>query len=226
MPPVPVEEETMEAAAVAALGIALSPIPLLAVAAFLGGPRATGTATAFVSGEALAVAAVAGLVVAFTSSTLDEAAFERASGITELVVAAVLGALLLSYLVSDRDRPVSTRVLGAVDRAGPGVAFVSGIAAVVANPKNLALAVAGAGAIVELRLSGALDAVGVLAFTLLATSVLLAVLVVFALVPERAMTLLAGVRGFVERNERAVVTVSLAVLALYFLARGLLDLPG
>jgi threonine/homoserine/homoserine lactone efflux protein len=216
----------MEAAVVAAVGIALSPIPMLATAAFLAGPRPRETATAFLSGEALAVVAVVGLVVGFTSSQLDDATLDRAAGSLELVVAALLAALLVSYLVSGRNRTTSARVLEAVDRAGVGIAFVSGVAVIVANPKNLALALAGAGAIVELQQPGGVDALSVMAFTLLAISGLLAMTVAYAVVPDRAAGLLGGVRGFIHRNERVVVTATLLLLSVFFLARGLGDVTS
>jgi threonine/homoserine/homoserine lactone efflux protein len=92
------------------------------------------------------------------------------------------------------------------------------------NPKNLALALAGGAAILELDQTGGLAAVTVFVFTTLAVSLLIVEIAAYALSPERGAALLARGRDFTLRHERVVVNVVLLGLALLFVTRGLLDL--
>lgn len=213
----------MGTASAAALGIAVSPIPALAVAALLGSSGALRTAAAFVAGEALAVGAIAALVVVVAAGSL-EASLESTLAFMQIGIGALLLLLLIAHARATRDVPASARVLAALDGVRPPAAFVSGVAMVAVNPKNLALALAGGAAILELDQTGSLDAVTVVAFAALAVSLLVAEVAAYALSPERAARLLAGGRAFTLRHERVVVNVVLLGLGVLFLVRGTLDL--
>jgi threonine/homoserine/homoserine lactone efflux protein len=210
-------------AAAAALGIAISPIPLLAVAALLGSAGTTRTALAFVAGEALAVGAIAAIVVVVAARTL-EGSLDSSLAFMQLGVAAALVLLLVLHLRMSEDETASTRVLAAIDGVRPRVALLSGAAMVGVNPKNLALTLAGAAAILELDQSGGRQAMALVGFTVIAVSLLVLVVTAYALAPARAAALLARGRTFTLRHERIVVNGVLLALALLFFTRGLLDL--
>lgn len=216
----------MEAAAAAALGIALSPLPLLAVAALLGSPGTTRTATAFVAGETVTIAAIAATVVAVTTRQLDAGTLDPTFAVLQLAVAAVLAALLVVHALRRESPARAARLLDALDGVRPAVAFGAGVLLVALNPKNLALTLAGAAAIVDLDRSAGLELAAVAAFTGLAVSVLAVAVACYAVAPARAGKLLARGRGLLLRRERVVVAVVLGALAALFLVRGLVDLAG
>ena len=211
----------------AALGIALSPLPFLLEVALLGSSRPARNVIAFVSGEAFAVAAIAALAVVLASDGEGTAGrLERPLSALEMVVGALFAVLLAVHLRRPRrddDRPRRSSVL---DRVGPRGAFAGGLAMVAANPKNLALTLAGAASIAQLGSSAGGKAASVVGFTAVAVSFLVAVLVVVVAFPERSRELLARAQAAIYARERALVGVVLGVLALFFLLRGSLGTLG
>lgn len=215
----------MGTAAAAAFGIAVSPIPAIAVAALLGTDRPLRAASTFVAGQAIGIFAVVAIVVAASAETLGNS-LHSALALLQLGIAAILALLLIAHLRRGRDRPASSRVLGALDGVvvRPGVALGSGVAMVGVNPKNLALALAGAAAIVDRDATWQVNAVTVVAFTAVASSVLIAEVLAYRLAPRRSAALLARGRAIVLRHERGVVTAVLLGLALIFVTLGLATL--
>ena len=215
----------MGTAGAAAFGIAVSPISAIAVAALLGTNGPLRAASAFVAGQAIGIFAVVTIVLA-ASADLLRGSLHSALALVQLGVAAALALLLVAHLRRGRDRPASSRVLGSLDGVvvRPGVAFVSGAAMVGVNPKNLALALGGAAAIVDLDATWRVNAVTVVAFTVLASSILIAEVLAYRLAPRRSASLLAQGRASVMRHERRVVTAALLGLALLFFTLGLATL--
>jgi threonine/homoserine/homoserine lactone efflux protein len=203
----------------------VSPIPALAVAALLGSRGSLRAASAFVAGEALAVGAIVALVVVVAAESLDDS-LDSALAVMQLGIAALLALLLVAHSRKMRDAPASTRVLAALDGVGSSVAFMTGAAMVAVNPKNLALALAGGAAILELDQTGGSNVVTVLVFTAVAVSLPIAEALAYALMPNASARLLARGRELILRHERVVVNGVLLGLSLLFLARGLLDLLG
>ena len=186
-------EADLGTASAAAFGIAVSPLPALAVAALLGSSGSLRAASAFVAGEALAVGAIVAVVVVVAAGSLEDS-LDSTLAVMQLGIAALLALLLVAHSRRARDKPASTRVLAALDGVGPRVAFVSGAAMVVVNPKNLALALAGGAAILELDQTGGLNVVTVVVFTAVTVSLLIAEVVAYALTPHASARLLgAGV---------------------------------
>ena len=206
-----------------ALGLALSPLPLLLAVALVGPGGVTQRAVAFVGGEALAVAVVTAVAV-FLLPVGDghNGALGSSLAALELTIGGVLALLLVVHLRSARAGRAS-HWSELLDRLGPKGAFGSGLAMVVANPKNVALSLAGAAAILERTSSGGGELVGVTVFTLLGVSALVALLVLVGAFPARTGRLLRRLQAFLVEHERALVTVLLGVLATYFVSRGLLD---
>jgi len=201
----------------------VSPIPALAVAALLGSSCSLRAAAAFVAGEAFAVGAIVTLVVVVAAGSLDDS-LDSTLAVMQLGIAALLALLLVAHSRRTRDEPASTRVLAALDGVGSPVAFVSGAAMVAVNPKNLALALAGGAAILELDQTDGSNVVTVLVFTAVAVSLLIAEVLAYALMPHASARLLARGRELILRHERVVVNTVLLGLSLLFLIRGLLDL--
>ena len=208
----------MGAATLAAIGIALSPLPLLFGIALLGADGMIARTVAFASGEAVAIAVVAvvGILV------LERGDDGDVQGLPVLEVA--IGVLLAVLLVVHVRRARSTaapRWQAFLDRIGTGKAFVGGLAMVAVNPKNLALTIAGAAAILQLDYPLGGELAGVLTFTAVSISALLALVVLVAAFPQRAARVLDRVHFFASAHERVLGTVLLAILASFFLLRGL-----
>jgi len=201
----------------------VSPIPALAVASLLGSSGSLRAASAFVAGEAFAVGAIVTVIVVVAAGSLDDS-LGSTLAVMQLAIAALLALLLVAHSRRAQEEPASTRILAALDGVGLSVAFVSGAAMVVVNPKNLALALAGGAAILELDQTGSSNVVNILVFTAVAVSLLSAEVVAYALMPRTTAWLLARGRELTLRHERVVVNAVLLSLSLLFFMRGLLDL--
>ena len=210
----------LAALVLAALGIALSPAPFLLAVALLGASKSARTATAFVTGEALALGAVTASAV-FLARAEEGSEDDLGSSLAavEIAVGAILALLLLVHARRSRERR-SPEWWSRLGRVGVRGAFGGGLAMVVVNPKNFALALGGATAILELWSSTGAQAASVVAFTAVAVSLLLALIVLATIFPERAEMLFDRAQGFVLDHERGLVAVLLGTLAVFFLARG------
>jgi len=213
----------LSSATLAAIGIALSPLPFLLAVGLLGPDGRVTRAAAFVAGEALAVgAACAAAVFALRREDVDGGATPLAIALFEIAIGCVLALLFAAHLKRTRRRGQpewQTRL----DRVGTGTAFAAGAAMIVVNPKNLALTLAGAAAILQLGSSTGGQVTGVVTFTVASVSVLGAMIVLAQAFPKRVRSIIGRVRSFVVDHERVLVAVLLGVLAAFFLVRGAAD---
>jgi len=204
----------------AALGIALSPLPFLFEVALLGTSRPTWNAVAFVSGEAFAIAAIAtGTIVVVSDGDGGTGSLQRPLSALEIVVGALFAVLLAVHLLRPRGEEERPGWASVLDRVGPRGAFAGGLAMVAANPKNLALTLAGAASIAQLGYSVGGQAASVAGFTAVAVSALVGVLVLVVAIPSSG-ELLARIRQGVFVHERMLVAAVLGALAVFFLLRG------
>lgn len=136
-----------------AIGVALSPIPIVAVILMLTTPRARTNGPAFVLGWLIGLAAV-GTVVLLLASPVSSGEDSKPTwaGWVELI----LGVLVLAVAVRQfRGRPRDGNAasmpkwMNAIDQFGAGKSLGLGVLLSAANPKNLLLAVAGATAIAQ-----------------------------------------------------------------------------
>lgn len=218
----PVMHEELAALTVAALGIALSPIPILVMVGLLSASGPGSSAIAFASGEAVAV----GALLLATVFLFDPGGERGSLGSLETGLALAVGVLLLALLVAHLRRPRRPRgwtSLSLFERVGPRAAFAGGLGMVLVNPKNLALTLAGAAAILELTSSTGARVATLVTFTCAAVSLLALLVAASAAFPGRASAVLGRGRALVLEHERVVVTVLLAALGGFFLARGLVD---
>jgi len=134
------------------VGVALSPVPIIAVVLMLGTPRASANGPAFVLGWVVGLAVV-GTVVLLAASGAD--ASEDGEPATWVgVLKLVLGALLVLVALRQwRGRPRGgdeaelPKWMQTIDTFAPGKALAMGILLSGVNPKNLILTVAAASAI-------------------------------------------------------------------------------
>jgi hypothetical protein len=133
-----------------AVATALSPLPLLALLVVLLTPRAVPNGLAFALGWAAALLAVALLTLVVLEA---DAGFDGSGAVVrplEVAVGTGLVALAARQWVRrprGDARHVDPRWLVVADRCTPPRAFALGGGLVLANPKNLALTVAAAGAV-------------------------------------------------------------------------------
>ncbi|WP_313546211.1 GAP family protein [Leifsonia aquatica] len=209
-----------------ALGIAISPIPIIAAILMLLSPKARGTSVGFLLGWLLGI--IVAVVVFTLLSGLIPAADPDASQPIGGTIKIVLGVLLLLLALRQwrsRPKPGETATLpkwmAAIDQmtAGRslGLAFI--LAAV--NPKNLLLA-AGAGvAIGTAGLSVGEDIVVIVIFVIVAASSVAIPVIGYLLAADRIRGPLDSLRGWLVGNNATVMSVLLLVIGVVLIGKGI-----
>jgi hypothetical protein len=209
-----------------ALGIALSPIPLLAAITLMLSPRGNATGLGFLGGWLLGVI-VPVLVVTTLTGLLPESTGDASRPVGGTILL-LLGALLLYLAVGEwrlrpqlGKAPMLPRWVGALDSmtVPQGLALGFGLAAL--SPKNLALAV-GAG----LTVGGANFQLRevmlvLLVFVLIAASSMLVVVVGGMAAVDAWRRPLVELRDWLGRNSATVLTVLYLVLGVSLVGAGI-----
>ena len=211
---------------VPAVGVALSPLPLLAMLLVLGGRRPVAHGAAYCAAWTLGVAAptVAFVVLAEGSGVTDD--HPRAIAIPELAIGALF-LVVAARLVLGGRRERSLAVppwLAALDRSGGRRAALIALVLSAANPKNLALTLAAAIAIAEAD-DGKRDlALATVGFVSVAASGVWLLLAGYAAFPGRSQVFVSALRRAIARHDRSIVVVLGTIVGAFFLVDGLRSL--
>jgi len=209
-----------------AIGIAISPVPIIAVILMLFSSRARINGPSFLVGWVFGVAVVT-LVVLWLADAGDVATDSSASdGVAWGKL--VLGlALIMLGLRQWRGRPKPgeqasmPKWMTSIDAFTPVKAFGLGVVLSAVNPKNLILS-AGAGAtIAQAGLSGSDDAVVVILFVIVASVSIAGAVLVYLFGGEKAQHVLDGWKAWLGEHNAAVMTVLLVVMGSVLLGKGL-----
>lgn len=209
-----------------ALGVAISPVPIIAVILMLLSPKAKGTSVGFLAGwiVGIVVAIAVFILLAAIIPPADPDAPRPIAGTVRLLLGVLL---LLLALRQWRGRPKSGEQpklpawMNAIERMNAGRAFVVGFALVAVNPKNLLLA---ASAGVEIGNAG-LDVgeilVVALVFVLIAAITVLGPVVAYLVASDRLAAPLESLRMWLVHNNATIMTVLLLVLGVAVIGKGI-----
>jgi hypothetical protein len=209
-----------------ALGVAISPLPIIAVILMLLAPRATAGAWSFLAGWVAGIAAVL-TVVALLIAPVDGGDQGGPSAVSAWI-RVVLGALLVLLAVTQwRSRPragETTKLpkwMAAIDQLTPVKAAGLGALLSGVNPKNLALCAGGGVAIGASALStGQAITAGAVFVVIAAASV--AVPVIGYTVAEKPMRgFLDDLRDWLTDHNAAVMAVLLLTIGVVSIGRGI-----
>lgn len=210
-----------------AIGIALSPLPVVAVILMLLTPQARSNGPAFLAGWIGGLLVVGGVVLAL-SDAADAASDEGGESTLSGVVKLVLGALLLLLAArSWRSRPAAgaepqlPRWMGALDTVTAPKALGLGAALSSLNPKNLALLLAGVASISAATTSGSEQAVVLVVFAVLASLAIAAPVAVYLVLGERADATLRPAKDWLARNNAIVMVIVLLIFGAKLLGDGI-----
>jgi threonine/homoserine/homoserine lactone efflux protein len=207
-----------------AIGVALSPIPIIAVILMLGTPRARRNGLAFALGwvAGLVAVCVIVLVVAHGASTPDSSSSQ---GVRWGTLA--LGFIFLVMAVRQlRNRPKKGEAaempkwLAGIDRFTPAKSLGLGVLLSAANPKNLALSAAAAGAIARVGLSTGDEVVAVAVFVVIASVTVVGPVAFYLFATTRAERPLQSIKEFMTDHNAVIMFVVLLVLGAKLVGSG------
>ena len=201
-----------------AIGVAISPIPIIAIILMLITPKAKSNGLAFLAGWLLGLLVV-GTVVLIVANT---AGVSTSSGPSKAVSALklILGLLLLFAAMRRwRSRPKPgeeapmPKWMRALDGFTPARSLGIGAALSGVNPKNLMLDIAAATTIAQAGLSGVQQGIVLVVFVYLAMG-------------ERAAAVLEGWKAWLSANNATVMVVLFVVFGFVLIGKGISGLSS
>jgi threonine/homoserine/homoserine lactone efflux protein len=208
-----------------AVGVALSPVPIIAVILMLGTPRARSNGPAFAIGWVLGLSVVSVIVVLVASGS-DEP--DSGSSTTVDVIKLVIGVLfLLMALGQWRKRPkpgvepAMPTWMAAIDDFRAGKSFGLGALLSGVNPKNLALTLAASASIAQAGLSGGGTTVAIIVFVVIGSITVAGPVLFYVIAPAKAAGPLESIKQFMSAHNAVIMMVVLLVLGAKLLGQGI-----
>lgn len=210
-----------------AVGVALSPIPIIAVIVMLLAPRARPAGLGFLAGW------VAGIVIATTVLVViaNAVGMTASSGEPKTPVSWIkllLGVLLLTLAAKQwTTRPRQGEAaelpgwMKAIDTLTPAKSASLGVLLSAVNPKNLMMCVAAGIAIAQGELSVGGEIVGVAVFTVIAACSVAVPVAVYLTNAERVRGPLDALKAWLEHDNATVMFVLLLVIGVVLLGKGI-----
>lgn len=209
-----------------AIGIAISPIPIIASILMLMSPRAGKTSVGFLLGW---LAGVSIAVIAFTllANVLPEQDGEGGRPAVAIVQLVLGGALLALSLRNWRsrpgpdDEPTLPSWMTAIDSMATPKALALGFLLAAVNPKNLLLAMSAGVVFGHADLSTGTGATTIAIFVVLAGSSVAVPVIAFHLAPQRIGAGLQHVRTWLVASNATIMAVLLLVLGAKVIGSGI-----
>jgi hypothetical protein len=209
-----------------AVGVAISPVPIIAVTLMLFSRRAGVNGPMFLLGWVMALAVVSG--VAYALANQGNAATDSTTSDTIAWGKIVLGVTFL--LLAGRNwrhrpapgtEPEMPKWMAGIDAMAPGKALGIGVLLAGVNPKNLMLSAAAGAGLAQLGLATA-DAVGsLIVFVVIASLTIAAPVVYHLLGGDDAKARLEGMKAWLALHNNAVMAVLFLVFGAKLIADGL-----
>jgi threonine/homoserine/homoserine lactone efflux protein len=202
-----------------AVGVALSPVPIIAVVLMLTTEKARVNGPAFVLGWLIGLAVVGGIVLAIAGPGDASNSGAPATWVSWLKI--VLGALLLLVALRQfRSRPhgeeqaALPKWMGTIDKFNPGAALGAGALLTALNPKNLLLTVAGAAAIAQTGISGGQQAIAFAVFAVIGTIGVAIPVGIYFVMGKRSADLLSKLRDWMGQHNGVIMTVLCLIIGV------------
>ncbi|MGO8950485.1 MAG: GAP family protein [Ktedonobacterales bacterium] len=209
-----------------AVGVAVSPVPIIAVILLLFSRRARTVAPAFLLGWMAGLAIVAAIILAIAGGV--EHTSKRAESTVGASVQFVLGLLLLFLAYRQwRGRPKPGEEakmptwLGKLDTITPLAGFGLGAALAALNPKNLPLTIGAALAIASAGLSPANSIIVLVVYVVLASITVGGPVLYFLVARSRATPTLSAWKAWLSANNATVMGLLFLVFGAVLLGKGI-----
>jgi threonine/homoserine/homoserine lactone efflux protein len=208
------------------VGVAISPLPIVAVVLMLATPRGRANGPAFVLGWIVGLSLVGTVVLLLSSGASASDGGAPATWVSWLKI--VLGVLLVLAAVKqrrDRSRgqagPETPKWMQAIDTFTPGRSIAIALALSAINPKNLLLTVGAAAGIAQTGIGAGQQAIALAVFVLIGTIGVGAPVAIFFGLGERSTKILAELRAWMTHNNTAIMAVLLLVIGAKLIGDGI-----
>jgi hypothetical protein len=214
-----------------AIGVALSPVPIIAVVLMLTTSRARANGPAFVLGWLLGLGVVGAMVLALAGPGEASESGQPATWVSWVKL--LLGVLLLLVAARQfRGRPREgeeaplPKWMGAIERFKAGAALGGGAALAGANPKNLLLAIGGAAAIAQTGIAGGQQVIAYAVFAVIGTLGVAAPVVIYFAMGRRSAEVLGRLKDWMGHNNAVIMAVLCLVIGMKLIGDAISGLTG
>lgn len=212
-----------------AVGVAISPVPIIAVILMLFSRRARVNGPVFLLGWVLALATVSGVVYAIAQSSNPSTSNSASDTISWGKI--VLGVLLLLLAVRQwRSRPTPgtepemPKWMAGIDALTWQKSLGLGLLLAGANPKNLILTLGAATGLAQLGLSTSDVVVSLIVFVVVASLTIAGPVAYYLLGGEQAKTRLDELKDWLRVHNAAMMAVLFLVFGVDLIAKGVAPL--
>lgn len=197
-----------------AIGVALSPLPIIAVILLLSTPRAKVNGISFVVGWIAGLLVLSGIVIWSASGAHDP---DSTKSLVMTIIQFALAALMLTLAWKAwRKRATDTGELpawmDALDRFGPGKSLAIGAGLAAVNLKNTPLTIAAMAKLAQADISTGQEIGAIVIFAVIAASGVAAPVLVFTVGGTRAKDVLDGWRSWLATNNNTIMMILWLVL--------------
>jgi threonine/homoserine/homoserine lactone efflux protein len=214
-----------------AIGVAISPVPIIAVILMLFSKRARINGSAFLAGWVLALAVVGSVVLVLAG--LGKVSAGGPPSTLAYVLKLLLGLVFLFLALRQwRSRPKAgaepqmPKWMATIDAISAGKAFGLAVLLAGVNPKNLALTLAAALAIAQAGSGGAAPWITLAVFVILGSVTVAAPVLYNLFAGQKAEKVLNGWKVWLIANNATVMCILFLVLGAQLFGQGLGGLIG
>lgn len=214
-----------------ATGVAISPMPIIAIILMLFSKRAKSNSLTFLVGWVLGLSVVSGVVISIAST--QNISSGGAPSTAASIVRLLLGVLLLFLAAKQwRSRPkpgeqaTMPKWMKTIDAFTPGKTLGLALLLSALNPKNVPLTLAAALDIAQANLSSFESIVMLAIFILIGSITVAAPVVVFLVMGDKAAKTLDGWKVWLTESNATVMFVLFLVLGLVVFGKGISSIFG
>jgi threonine/homoserine/homoserine lactone efflux protein len=208
-----------------AVGVALSPVPIIAVILMLGTARARSNGVSFAIGWVAGLIIVSAIVLVLASGA-DDADSASATGVNWGQVA--IGVLFLIMAVAQwrkrpraGDEPAMPKWMTTIDSFTPAKSLGLGALLSGVNPKNLALTASAAASIAQAGLSGGESTAAVAVFVSIGSLTVAGPVAFYLAAPPKAGVTLGDIKQFLSEHNAVIMMVVLLILGVKLIGQGI-----
>lgn len=201
-----------------AVGVAVSPVPIIAVILMLLAPQAGGASRGFLLGWVAGIVLASSICVILANTIGLTPAGAASGGVSWIKL--LLGVVLLVLAVKKwrtRDDAEMPAWMKAIDKVTPAKAAVLGLLLSAVNPKNLVLCVAAGIAIAQ----GGHQVLLIVVFAVIAACTVAIPVIAYAVAADRMRGPLDRLKTWLEQNNATVMCVLLLVFGVVLIGKAL-----
>lgn len=206
-----------------AVGVAISPVPIIAVILMLFTARASGNSLSFLAGWVIGLS-VAGAIVLALGLESSGGGESTTSGWIKVVIGVLflgLGWKQWSGRPIGDEQPTMPGWMQAIDRFSAPKSFGIGFLLSAVNPKNLGLTIAAMTKVGAAGLSTGEEVGTLVVFVVIASSTVATPVVLYMTLGSKADATLTAMKDWLSENNNTVMTVLFVVLGAKLLGDGI-----